>query len=47
MEPDELEKKLQTILVQVGGDDTMSYSLATIVEAMRRAFVLGMAGANE
>lgn len=43
LEGEELEKKLQAVLIEVGGDDTMSYGLATIIEAMRRAYVLGAA----
>lgn len=39
--PTELEKVLQAILIEVGGADTMSYGLATIIEAMRRAYKLG------
>ena len=39
----ELEEKLKAILVETGGGDTMSYSLAIIIEAMRRAYVLGAA----
>ena len=36
------DEQLQAILIEVGGDDTMSYGLGTIIEAMRRAYSVGM-----
>lgn len=41
-----LGDKLKRLLVEVCGGDTMTYSLGAIIEAMRRAYLMGHDDAN-